>query len=322
MSCTNGATMTFSGKKAIRYLLAIILIFSLNFAIPRAMPGDPLANLLGEDVMLTEESIAELRAKMGLDLPLHHQFMAYWRDIFRFDLGYSYHLHSPVSAIILSRMKWTLLLAIPSLILGAVLGTLLGALAGWKSRDAGQKFETGLVLMIYCTPPYFLSLLSLYALSFKLGLFPLKGFYSTGSALDIVHHLLLPVIVMTLFSLSRNYMIMRGSVIQERGNLYAAYARAKGLYGEEILFRHVFKNAILPIITLLALDFGFILSGALFIEIVFSMNGMGNLIYDALLSRDYPVLQGSFLVITLMVVSANLLADLLYSRIDPRVRWQ
>jgi len=114
-------------------------------------------------------------------------------------------------------MKWTLLLAIPSLILGAVLGTFLGALAGWKSRDAGQKFETGLVLMIYCTPPYFLSLLFLYALSFKLGLFPLKGFYSTGSALDIAHHLMLPVIVMTLFSLSRNYMIMRGASSRSAG---------------------------------------------------------------------------------------------------------
>ena len=133
---------------------------------------------------------------------------------------------------------------------------------------------------------------------------------------------MLPILVMTLFSLSRNYMIMRGSVIQEKSNLYAAYARAKGLYDEEILFRHIFRNALLPIITLLALDFGFILSGALFIEIVFSMNGMGNLIYDALISRDYPVLQGSFLVITLMVVLFNLLADLLYSHIDPRVRWQ
>ena len=140
--------------------------------------------------------------------------------------------------------------------------------------------------------------------------------------MDIAHHLFLPILVMTLFSLSRNYMIMRGSVLQEKNSLYAAFARAKGLYDDEVLFRHVFKNALLPIITLLALDFGFILSGALFVEIVFSMNGMGNLIYDALLSRDYPVLQGSFLIITLMVVSANLLADLLYSRLDPRVRWQ
>jgi peptide/nickel transport system permease protein len=126
---------------------------------------------------------------------------------------------------------------------------------------------------------------------------------------------------MSLFSASRNYMIMRGSVIQEKQMLYAAYARAKGLYGYQILFRHVFKNAVLPIIALVALDFGFIFSGALFIEIVFSMHGMGNLIYDALLCRDYPVLQGSFLVITLMVVTANFLSDYVYTLVDPRVRW-
>ncbi len=314
--------MSLTGKKASRYIIAVFLIISLNFIIPRSMPGDQLTNLLGEDVSLTDSSIAELRSEMGLDRSWSQQYLDYWWAILHLDLGYSFHLHSPVSAIIFSRMKWTLLLALPSLLLGAVLGTVLGALAGWRSGRKSQKIQTAILLTVYCTPPYFLCLLALYLLSYKLALFPLKGFYTTGFAMDIAHHLFLPVLVMTLFSLSRNYMIMRGSVLQERNSLYAAYARAKGLYDDEILFRHVFKNAVLPIITLLAMDFGFILSGALFIEIVFSMNGMGNLIYDALLSRDFPVLQGSFLIITVMVVSSNLLADLLYSRLDPRVRWQ
>ena len=313
--------MSIAAKKVSRYIIAIVIIFSLNFIIPRSMPGDPLTNLLGEDVLLTDSTVAELRSEMGLDDPWSRQYLDYWRGILELDLGYSFHLHSPVSEIIFSRMKWTLLLALPSLLLGGVLGTVLGAIAGWWSGSKSQKMQTAFFLAIYCTPPYFLCLLALYLLSFKLDLFPLKGFYSTGSAMDIAHHLFLPILVMTLFSSSRNYMIMRGSVLSEKSSQYAAYARAKGLYDEEILFRHVFKNALLPIVTLLAMDFGFILSGALFIEIVFSMNGMGNLIYDALLSRDYPVLQGSFLIITIMVVSANLLADLLYSRLDPRVRW-
>ena len=309
------------GKKATRYAIALFLIVSLNFFIPRSMPGDPLTNLLGEDIMLTASSVQELRERMGLDRPLSQQFLDYWHDILRFDLGYSFHLHRNVSDLIYDRMKWTLLLSLPAMVMGAILGTLLGARAGWKS-SALRRTQTGFIMAIYCAPPYFISLIALYLLSYKLGLFPLKGFYSTGSALDIAHHLFLPSAMMTLFSLSRNYMIMKGSVLQEKGSLYATFARAKGLYDEQILFRHVFKNALLPIITLLALDFGFILSGALFIEIVFSMNGMGSLIYDALLSRDYPVLQGSFLIITIMVVSANLLADLLYSYLDPRVRWQ
>ena len=309
------------GKKATRYAIALFLIVSLNFFIPRSMPGDPLTNLLGEDIMLTASSVQELRERMGLDRPLSQQFLDYWHDILRFDLGYSFHLHRNVSDLIYDRMKWTLLLSLPAMVMGAILGTLLGARVGWKS-SALRRTQTGFIMAIYCAPPYFLSLIALYLLSYKLCLFPLKGFYSTGSALDIAHHLFLPSAMMALFSLSRNYMIMKGSVLQEKGSLYATFARAKGLYDEQILFRHVFKNALLPIITLLALDFGFIFSGALFIEIVFSMNGMGSLIYDALLSRDYPVLQGSFLIITIMVVSANLLADLLYSYLDPRVRWQ
>ncbi|MDD2835155.1 MAG: ABC transporter permease [Methanothrix sp.] len=313
--------MSLAAKKVSRYIIAIIIIFSLNFVIPRAMPGDPLTNLLGEDVILTDSSVTTLRSEMGLDRSFSQQYLDYWRSILKLDLGYSFHRHSPVSDIIFTRMKWTLLLALPSLLLGGVLGTVLGALAGWRCENRSQKMKTAFFLGVYCTPPYFLCLLALYLFSFKFALFPLKGFYDTGSALDIAHHLFLPILVMTLFSLSRNYMIMRGSILQEKSSLYATYARAKGLYDAEILFRHVFKNALLPIITLLAMDFGFILSGALFVEIVFSMDGMGNLIYDALLSRDYPVLQGSFLIITLMVVSANLLADILYSRLDPRVRW-
>lgn len=314
--------MSLAGKKAIRYILALFLIASLNFAIPRLLPGDPLTNLLGEDVILTDSSIQELRLKMGLDQPWSHQYLEYWKSLLRRDLGYSFHLHQSVSELIYDRMKWTLILAVPPLIMGTILGTVLGALAGWKKSGRIQKVQTALFLAIYCTPPYLLSLVALYLFAFQLGLFPMKGFYSTGSIQDIAHHLFLPALMMTLFTLSRNYMIMRGSVLQEKSNLYPAFARAKGLYDKEILFRHIFRNALLPIITLLALDFGFILSGALFIEIVFSMNGMGSLIYDALLSRDYPVLQGSFLIITIMVVSANLLADLLYSRLDPRVRWR
>jgi peptide/nickel transport system permease protein len=313
--------MSLTAKRASRYLIALFIIISMNFIIPRAMPGDQLTNLLGEDVTISDGTVIALRHEMGLDRSWTEQYLDYWWNMLHLDLGYSYHLHSDVSRIIFSRMKWTLLLALPSIVLGALAGTILGALAGWDSSKTGRKIETMLFLAVYCTPPYFLCILALYLFSFKLDLFPLKGFYITGSIADIAHHIFLPVLVMTLFSLSRNYMIMRGSVIQEKSSLYAAFARAKGLYNEEILFRHVFKNALLPIITLLAMDFGFILSGALFIEIVFSMNGMGNLIYDSLLSRDYPVLQGSFLVITIMAVSANLLADILYSRFDPRVRW-
>ncbi len=310
--------MIFKVKLA-RYILALFFILSLNFAIPRLMPGDTLTNLLGEDVSLTGPAADAMRQKMGLDLPLSGQYLSYWKALGRMDLGYSYHFHSSVADLIWSRMRWTLLLVFPSIVLGALLGTYLGALAGWRERTRSCRLQTLIAIILYSSPPYFVSLIAVYLLAFKFGLFPLKGFYQTGDPLDVLHHLFLPVAVMTLFSASRNFMIMRGSVIQEKRSLYAAYARAKGLFGDSILFAHVFKNALLPIITLLALDFGFIFSGALFIEIVFSMNGMGLLIYDAVLCRDYPVLQGSLLVITVMVIIANLLADLVYGIVDPRV---
>jgi peptide/nickel transport system permease protein len=307
-------------KKAARYVLAAFIIASLNFIIPRAMPGDPIVHLLGEDVSVSEDRIAELRSRLGLDKPLYIQYLKYWRDIARLDLGYSYHYNMQVFELLVGRMKWTLLLVLPAIIMGAAAGTFFGSLSGWYRNTIKNKLATSFVLAIYSSPPYFISLLFLYIFAFKLGLFPFKGFYASGGFLDILEHLFLPVLVLTLFTGSRNYMIMRGSVIQEKTRLYAEYAKAKGLRKTDVLFRHVFKNASLPVITLIALDFGFILSGALFVEIVFSMNGMGTLIFDSLMSRDYPVLQGAFLIITFMVISANFAADFIYSLIDPTVR--
>lgn len=309
-------------KKTVRYLLAVFIIATLNFIIPRVMPGDPIVNLLGEDCLISEKHIAELKAELGLDQPIPIQYVNYWKYLLQGKLGFSYHYNTKVSDLIISRLKWTLLLVGPAIIFGALIGTYLGVLSGWKEQNVTNRFATFLFLVLYSTPPYFLSLILLYIFSFKLGLFSLKGFYTTGSIGDIARHLFLPILVLSLFITSRNYMIMQGSVVQEKTKLYVVCARAKGLLGKGILFRHIFKNASLPIVTLIALDFGFILSGALFVEIIFSMNGMGTLIYDALMSRDYPVLQGTFLVIAIMVVGMNFLVDLVYNVIDPRVRIQ
>lgn len=307
-------------SKAVRYLLAIFVIFTLNFIIPRAMPGDPVTNLLGENYIVNEVTLAELRSELGLDKPLVEQYLDYWKGLLRLDLGHSYNLHAQVSSIIRERMMWTLVLMGLSIILGAASGIFLGAFSGWRRDTFKNRLSSLFFLSVYSTPPFFLSLLGLYVFSFKLGVFPLKGYYETGTFWDVVRHFTLPVAVMAAYLASRYYLIMRGSILQEKGKPYVLYAWAKGLYGKEVLYRHVFKNASLPIVTILALDFGFVLSGALFVEIVFSMNGMGTLIYDALMVRDYPVLQGSFLVITVMVVAANFVADMLYPVIDPRVR--
>ncbi len=295
-------------NKLLRYLIALFVIFTLNFFIPRAMPGDPLTNLLGENYVIDEDSLSELKAQMGLDKPLHIQYLNYWKDILQLDMGYSYRFHDRVTRVIRARLIWTLLLVGISILLGASLGTLLGALSGWGRGSITNKSSTLFFLSIYSTPPFFLSLVFLYVFAFKLEWFPLRS------------HMFLPVVSMALYLASRYYLVMRGSVLQEKDKHYVLFARANGRFGRRILSRHVFKNASLPIVTLIGLDFGFIFSGALFVEIVFSLNGMGTLIYDALLARDYPVLQGSFLIITIMVVASNWLADMIYPLIDPRVK--
>ncbi len=312
--------MLVSKKKLLRYVIALFIIFTLNFILPRAMPGDPVTNLLGENVTVSDATRQDLKSELGLDKPLLAQYLDYWKDIFTLRLGYSYHFNQKVASVIFFRMKWTLALLIPSILLGAIVGTSLGALSGWKKNKWIHKTSTRIFLAVYSSPPYFLGIILLYIFSFQWGLLPFRGFYETGTLPDVLRHLFLPVLIMGAFAASRNYMIMRGSVLIEREKLYVVFARAKGLCGDAILRRHIFKNASLPVITLIALDFGFLLSGALFVEIVFSMNGMGTLIYEALLSRDYPVLQGCFLIITLMVIAANFFADFLYGIIDPRVR--
>jgi peptide/nickel transport system permease protein len=307
-------------EKAGRYVLALGLIMTINFILPRAMPGDPVLNLLGEDFLISQKQVEDIRAELGLDKPLHVQYLKYWRDVLGLDLGYSYHFNEDVTRLVATRMGWTLLLVGPAILLGAAAGGFSGALAGWLAGRPQERIATSFALVLYATPPYFLALILLYVLAFEYPLFPLKGFYTTGTWINILQHITLPVAALTLFSASRNFMIMRGSVLQERKKLYVDYARAKGLVGTSVLFKHVVQNASPPLVTLIALDFGFIFSGALFVEIIFSMNGMGVLIFDALMSRDYPVLQGSFLVITVMVIGANFIADLLYGWIDPRVQ--
>jgi len=312
--------MPLSPKRALRYLVALFIIVSLNFVLPRAMPGDPVTKLLGEDLLVTPQTLQELKIELGLDKPLLRQYQEYWQNLLHLRLGYSYHFNQKVDVLILSRMKWTLFLLLPSILLAALIGTLAGALSGWWKNTPLNKAMTLFFFALYSNPPFFLGMMLLYLFSFRLGWLPFRGFYDTGSLLDILRHLLLPILVLSAFASSRNYMITRGSVITEKEKLYVVSARAMGLLGHSILFRHVFRNASLPVITLVALDFGFLLSGALLVEIVFSMNGMGTLIYEALLSRDYPVLQGCFLVITVMVVGANFAADILYTLVDPRTR--
>ncbi|MFZ3113265.1 ABC transporter permease [Methanothrix sp.] len=317
-------------RKFLRYIITFLAMIALIFFISHLMPGSPLKNILGEETyfrMLSQnpETLEELNKEYGLNRPLVEQFIIYLTALVNADLGYSYKYRQPISELILFRLKWTLLLLLPSTVLGAMLGAFFGALTGWNHRSGQDSIFTSWLLFVYSMPHYWLAMLFVLVFAFHLDLLPLSGICSAGSQgfqrlVDILVHMALPVSVLTSLNVSYNYLIMRGSVVQIMGEGFVLTARAKGLMERDVLFRHVLRNAMLPLVTVIALDFGFMVSGALLVEIVFSWGGMGTLVYDAVMARDYPLLHGSFLVIACCVLAANFIADVLYVVLDPRLR--
>jgi len=308
-----------------RYLMSLFLIITLIFLIPRMMPGDPFMSILGEEVYYkSPDLVKELKSQYGLDRPLPEQYLTYLKSMSQGDLGYSFHYMQPVRDVISFKLKWTLGILVPALILGALLGILAGSMAGWKGGGLDSALTLG-TLFVYSMPHYWLAMIAVMIFAFYLDLFPLSGITEGGLAgleklKDILWHMTLPMSVLTLFGATYNYFIMRSSVLQVSGEGFVLAARAKGLSERSVLLRHVLRNALLPLITVIALDFGFMVSGALLVEIVFSWGGMGTLIYDAVMARDYPLLHGSFLVTAVFVLAANFLADVLYAVFDPRLR--
>jgi peptide/nickel transport system permease protein len=231
----------------------------------------------------------------------------------------------PVLKALALHLGWTLFLVLPATLLGALIATFLGALAAWrrKSRlDVGLSF---LFLFLYSMPHYWLAMMILFLFGFQLDWFPL-GKVSSGESsglafiLDVGWHMALPLTVLTISKAAYDFLIVRNAVVTIRGEDYILTAHAKGLSPAVVLFRHVLRNALAPLVTVTAIQFGAILSGTLLIEVVFSWPGMGSLIYAAIGARDYPLLQGAFFIIALCMLLANFVADLLYTWLDPKTR--
>lgn len=316
----------FLGQKILQLHLTLFIILTLNFAIPRFMPGDPVISCLGPDAaVISGQDFAALSSQFGLDKPLHEQYAAYWRSLLAGDLGYSFHYRVPVLTVIGEHIAPTLLLLAPSLLLSSLLAVSAGCCAGWKAGFLTDSVLTLLALVIYATPQFLVAMLLVKYLGFTWGLLPTSGISSglagsgTEQLYDLACHLILPVTVLSLSAAAGKFLVMRSSVVAFSQAAFVTYARAKGLPERRILFLHVLKNACLPFLSLVALHLGFIVSGALVVEIVFSINGMGSLIYEAALHRDYPVLQGCFLLLTLLVIGVNAATDILYRLLDPRI---
>jgi len=302
--------------KVVSYGIIIFIILSLNFFLPRMSPAGPLS-LSGTGLTSADQQEQVLE-----------EYGNYLRGLTHGDLGWSSSKNAPVSEVLKRSLKWTLLLVGTSTVVYIILGILTGAVSAWKK---GKKTDVGLLVLLVSlasVPPFFLGMLFIIYFGWKWDLFPRFGAqtlfvnYSTpfGVALDILHHLALPAATLTLTSVGVIYLLTRNSMLNVLGEDYILTARAKGLSEWQILRRHALKNAMLPIVTLVALLGGLVITGTIFVETVFAYPGVGLLVSEAISAHDYPLLQGAFLFFALAILTVNFIADLVYAHLDPRVK--
>ena len=326
-------------------IFTILFVIVLNCFLFRVLPGDP-ARAGVRDPRLKKEAIEMLRVRFGLDKPvincfeslnpiqlgscavnpLDTQFFIYVRNLFQGELGISYHTNRPVADILAERLWNTVLLIGAGQILSIIIGVVFGVFAAWKARTAVDFTSVVSSLVVWSLPTFWLAIILLFWGSNN-GL-PLAGKATPGSSslpllqqwVDIGRHMLLPTLTYTIVYMGEYTLIMRSSLMDVLSEDYILTAKAKGLSTFQILKDHALKNAMLPLVTVIAINLGFTVAGAIQIEAVFSWPGLGGAIFEAVGRRDFPVLQGAFLLIAVAVIFANLIADLTYNYLDPRVK--
>jgi len=316
------------GKKFIDYFIAFTFVLFLNFLLPRLIPGNPLMAIYGEEVLITmsPELETQLVERFGLDKSLPEQFYIYLNSLLKGDLGFSYYYGTPVFELIMRYLHWTLLLVGCAFIISTLMGFILGLESGWRR---GQTVDKGLLtglMFINGFPDFFLGIFFLLVFGVSLGVFPLSGALTPYAGLsgiglvkDIAGHLALPLSTLVLTEVSICYLLTRTTVLTVLGEPFILTARAKGIQERNIKFKHVGRNSLLPVITRTAIRLGRMLTGALLVEAVFAYPGIGLLIYNSLMARDYPVIQGIFFLVAIGVMTVNFLSEILYKKIDPRV---
>jgi peptide/nickel transport system permease protein len=317
-----------SGGRLAQSALVIVIALTLNFALPRLAPGDPVNYLFGADVTtLSAAQKQQVRHELGLDKPVAAQYVHYLAGILTGDLGRSVRFRAPVVDVLADRARWTLLLVVPALLLSTIAGTILGALAAWRRGSARDVGLLAGMLAIESMPAFWIGMILIAVFSVRLGWLPSFGAVPVdagGSRLALVvgigRRLILPVATIALSTAGTVFLLTRAAMLTTLGEDYVFMAQAKGLPDRRVVFGHALRNALLPIYTNVMLSLGALASGVVVVETVFSYPGLGRVIYEGVLARDYPLLQGAFLLVTVGVVGANLLADLTYPLVDPRVR--
>lgn len=317
------------GRKVAQALVTIVAIVLLNFLMFRLMPGSP-DRALGRNPNLTPEVIAAARARWGLDKPLFpDQLIAYVGSTVSGDLGFSiFYRGQPVTEVVGGSVGPTVLLVGLGEVVAIAVGLLIGAYAGWRRGGLVDRVGNGASLILYSMPYFVIGMPLIIIFAAGLHWFPTSGMISPSAdggplpayLFDLGRHLVLPLTAVSLGLLGAYSILMRAAIIETRAEDYITTARAKGLTDGRILRSHAFPNALLPMVTLIAINLGYVIAGAITAEIVFNWPGLGTLTVEALNSRDYPVLQGIFLLVAVSVVVANFVADIVYGFLDPRVR--
>lgn len=317
----------FLAKRIIQSFLMIFIVITLNFYLFRIMPGDPVDIMFNP--VIGSEAKAIMMREMGLDKPISTQYIIYIKNLLQGKLGYSFLEHKLVWDAILERLPSTILLMLSSNIIAILLGIVLGVLAAWKRGTKVDISSIIVALTLYSMPMFWLGGLMIILFSVRLRMFPIFGMVTPGASYaniweylaDVGSHLFLPMMSFGIGTFGGLFLVMRNTMIDAFTEDYTLTAKAVGLDNRTIIFKNVMRNAMLPVITIISLRLGFMVGGAILTETVFSWPGIGLLTYRAVMAHDYQMLQGVFLVITVLVVLANLMADIIYGYADPRVRY-
>ncbi len=319
-------SLDFVFQRLLKAAFVVLGVVILNFLLIHMAPGDPASVLAGEAGAGDAKYIAQLRQQFGLDQPLYQQLWTYLRGALTGDLGFSYRNQLPVMTLILDRLPATLLLTGCAFVFSLVLGILLGVIAAYRRGSITDSVVMTGALVFYATPLFWVALMAVLVFSLHLDWLPPFDMETIGSgytgwarALDIGHHLILPTVTLGLFFTAIYTRLTRASMLEVMSLDFVKTARAKGVPQAQIIRRHVLRNAILPVFTFASMQAGQLVGGAVLTETVFAWPGIGRLMFDALLQRDYPVLLGVFLVTAAVVVFVNLISDLLYRFVDPRI---
>ena len=322
-------TKKFIFKKLIEITFLFFIILTILFFLFRAAPGDPITRMV--DPTLTPEDIKHLIAQLGLDQPAWKQYIIYIKNFFTGNMGYSFHYGEPVSNIILERMPCTILLFTTSTLLAAFVGVVLGKISAWKKGSGLDNFLSISALVCHTLFIPWFALLILWALAYKVGWFPLGGIISPelwiqdtsifAKVLDVMHHMFLPLLTLFFIHLGSYLLLMRSSMLSVLREDYIITARAKGLPDKIIRNKHAARNAALPVVTSVGLSLAFSINGGALTEQIFTWPGIGRELIFAVSNNDYPLAQACFLLITAVVLIANLIVDLLYAYMDPRISY-